>query len=364
MSSQVRILTINCGSSSIKYKFYSFPDGKLLGKGLIERIGERGSLISNHTQGIKKVFDTLLQDKIISSLDQIDGIGHRVVHGGETFREPCLIDECVIKKIKECGKLAPLHNPVNLEGIKACKKILKDVLQVAVFDTAFHQAIPEYAYMYGLPRRYYERYRIRRYGFHGTSHQFISIRTSQVIKKPLRKLNLITCHLGNGCSITAIKRGKSIETSMGFTPLEGLIMGTRCGDIDPAAVLYLMQKEDLSINQVDEILNKESGLLGISGVSNDIRIIKKEARKGNRHAQLALDIFIYRIVKYIGAYWFILGGADAIVFSAGVGENNPDIVARIKRRLSKVIGPETKILVIPTDEELMIANLTYKLIRR
>jgi acetate kinase len=364
LASKTKILTINCGSSSIKYKLYSFPGGELLNKGLIEKIGERASRVSNHTQGIKKVFDNLLKDKAISSLEEINAIGHRVVHGGETFREPHLIDKEVIRKIKECSKLAPLHNPANLEGIKACKKVLKDILQVAVFDTAFHHTIPEYAYMYALPTKYYKKYKIRRYGFHGTSHQFVARRASQIVKKPLSNLNLITCHLGNGCSITAIKKGKPIDTSMGFTPLEGLVMGTRCGDIDPAAVLYLMQKESFSVNQIDEILNKKSGLLGISGVSNDVRTIKKEVKRGNRLAKLALDVFVYRIIKYIGAYWFILGGADAICFTAGIGENNPDIISKIKKELYRVINKKTKVLTIPTDEELMIANLTYNLIKR
>lgn len=363
LSNGVKILTINCGSSSIKYKLYDFPKAELLCKGLIERIGEKGSSISTYTQGMKSVFSQLIEKKVIKHLDEIRAIGHRVVHGGEEFRWPHIIDSRVIKKIKECAKLAPLHNPANLEGIKASLRILPHVLQVAIFDTAFHQTIPAYAYMYAIPVKYYRKYKIRKYGFHGTSHQYVAMQAAKILGRPLKRLKLITCHLGNGCSITAIDRAKSIDTSMGFTPLEGLVMGTRCGDIDVAAVLYLMSKEGLSRESVDELLNRKSGLLGVSGISNDIRVIKDHIKKDNPLAKLALDMFIYRIKKYIGAYYLILGGADATCFTAGIGENNPDIISRITKSIRRIASPKTRILVIPTDEEHMIASLTYEVVK-
>lgn len=360
----MKILVINCGSSSIKYKLLLSPRGITVNKGLIEKIGEKNSPIANHRQGTERLFHRLLKEGAIQRLEEIDAIGHRVVHGAETFREPCCVDTQVINKIKEFSKLAPLHNPANLSGIQACSNILPGIPQVAVFDTAFHHTIPEYASLYALPMKYYRKYRIRRYGFHGTSHQFVAMRAAHLLGKPLRQLNLITCHLGNGCSITAIKKGKTVDTSMGFTPLEGLMMGTRTGDIDVAAVLYLMRKEKLNFKQVDNLLNKKSGLLGISGISNDVRTITTKAKRGNARAKLALDMFLYRIKKYIGAYWFVIGGADAICFTAGIGENNPGMVAEIKKELKKLIGKNTKVLVIPTDEECMIATLTYNVLRK
>lgn len=357
----MKILVINCGSSSIKYKLFDFPKATLINKGLIEKIGEGNSPVKNHTQGINTLFSKLLSDNVIKDVRDISAIGHRVVHGGETFCLPCLINDSVIKKIKECAKLAPLHNPANLAGILGCRKYHSSIPQVAVFDTAFHQSIPEYAYMYALPQQYYKKYRVRKYGFHGTSHQFVAQETAKLLKKPLGQLKLITCHLGNGCSITAIDKGKSIDTSMGFTPLEGLMMGTRSGDIDVAAVFHIMQKEKLSLPAMDEILNRKSGIIGVSGLSNDMRVIVKEVSKGNSMAKLALEMFIYRIKKYIGAYYLILGGADAICFTAGVGENNPDIIARIKKNIDQITFGKTQVLVVPTDEELMIAELTYVL---
>ena len=354
-----KILTINCGSSSIKYKLYSFPAGKLIANGLVEKIGEPRSSISTHTEGMKLIFDKLLSGGVIKHIDEISAVGHRVVHGAEEFRQPHIIDKRVIKKIKECVNIAPLHNPANLEGIKAALHILPKALQVAVFDTAFHHTIPDYAYMYAIPIKYYRKYKIRKYGFHGTSHQYVAGKAAEILKKPLNKLKLITCHLGNGCSITAIDKGKSVDTSMGFTPLEGLMMGTRCGDIDVAAVFYLMNKERLSLHKIDNILNKKSGLLGISGISNDIRPIKEASSKGDKLSKLAIDMFIYRIKKYIGAYYMILEGADAVCFTAGIGENNPELVARMKRSIAKVMPKKTKILVVPTDEGLMIASLTF-----
>lgn len=359
----MNILVVNCGSSSIKYKLYGFPARNLIAKGLIERIGESHSCVKDHSQGIKEMFSLLIEEKKIKHLEEISAIGHRVVHGGETFRKPHLVDKDVIKKIEECSELAPLHNPANQAGIDGCKKMVPCIPQVAVFDTAFHQSIPDYAYMYAIPLGYYKKYGIRKYGFHGTSHQFVAQRAAELLKKPLTKLKLITCHLGNGCSITAIDKGKSIDTSMGFTPLEGLIMGTRSGDIDPAAIFYIMEKENLSFHEAEEILNRKSGLLGISGLSNDLRVIKEAVKKGDKQAHLAIEMFIYRIKKYIGAYYLILGTADAVCFTAGIGENNPVMINRLKRDIAKIAAGRTRVLVIPTDEELMIADLTYKLVK-
>lgn len=357
----MKILVINCGSSSIKYKLYEFPRKKLIAKGLIEKIGEKNSAIQNHTQGIKELFSRLIKDRVLKDINEISAIGHRVVHGGETFKAPTIIDGRVIDKIKDCSNLAPLHNPANLAGILGCMEVLPKVRQVAVFDTAYHQTIPESAYFYAIPVEYYKKYGVRKYGFHGTSHQFVANKCAEILNKPLSKLKVITCHLGNGCSIAAIYKGKVIETSMGFTPLEGLIMGTRCGDIDVAAVFYIMEKEGLTIRQMDEILNRKSGLLGISGISNDIRTLSEEAKKKNPSAILAIGMFLHRIKKYIGAYHLILGGADAICFTAGIGENNPAMIKEFKKDIRK-IAPHAKVLVVPTDEELMIASLTNGLL--
>lgn len=359
----MKILVINSGSSSIRYKLYEYPKNKLLDKGHIENIGEEDSSVKNHNQGVKFLMDKIVSAGVISNLNQISAIGHRVVHGGEYFTVPKIVDQDVIDKIKLCVNLAPLHNPANLAGIEGCKKLLPNVLQIVVFDTAFHQTIQKMVYMYALPDKYYQKYKIRKYGFHGTSHQYICNMASHQLGKPLSKLKLITCHLGNGCSITAVNKGKSFDTSMGFTPLEGLMMGTRSGDIDMAAVFYIMKKEKLSIQEMSEILNKKSGVLGISKISNDLRVIRKAAKVGNKSAKLALDMFIYRIKKYIGAYLFVLGGADAVCFTGGVGENYSEMVNNIKKDIKKITGDKTKIMVIPTDEELMIANLTYKFVK-
>ncbi|MCM8795676.1 MAG: acetate kinase [Candidatus Omnitrophica bacterium] len=347
----MQILVINCGSSSIKYRLFRMPEEFVILKGLIEHIGEKGSKIKDHYCGLKIIF---------KKINGVDAIGHRVVHGAEKFKQPVLINNSVIKGIRACCRIAPLHNPANLAGILACKKLLPDIKQVAVFDTAFHQTLPEYAYIYGLPYEYYRRWGIRKYGFHGTSHEYIAYEAARILKKPLTKLKIITCHLGNGCSITAINRGKSIDTSMGFTPLEGLVMGTRCGDIDPAVVTYIMQKKKLDISQIDDILNKESGLKGISGLSNDMRILERSLDK---RAKLAIEIFIYRIKKYIGAYTAVMGGVDAVVFTAGIGENQKGIRQRICWGLFTHLKNKPKILVIPTNEELMIARQTYNLIK-
>lgn len=357
----MNILVINCGSSSIKYKLYDFPLKKLITGGLVEKIGARDSSISNHRDGVLAIIARLLEEKIINSVKDIAAIGHRVVHGGEMFFRPHAITPEVIKKIEECSELAPLHNPANLAGIKACAEAFTCTPQAAIFDTAFHHSIPEHAYMYAIPRAYYEKYRIRKFGFHGTSHRYVAGQTAKVLKKPLSRLKIITCHLGNGCSITAIKNGKSVDTSMGFTPLEGLVMGTRCGDVDTAAIFYLMQRENISVTQMDAILNRKSGLLGISGVSNDMRELMTGAKEGNALCKLALQMFVYRIKKYIGAYFMVLGGADAVAFSGGIGENNKKMIDSFKKDVA-MISRNTKVLVIHTDEELSIAELTYDLV--
>jgi len=351
----MKILVINCGSSSIKYKLFDMPKERQMQNGIIEHIGESGSKIQGHYTGIK-----LILKKIAS----VSCVGHRVVHGAEKFQKPVLINNSVIKKIRECSAIAPLHNPANLAGILACKKLLPGVAQVAVFDTAFHQTLPAHAYIYGLAYKYYKRFGIRKYGFHGTSHEYVAGEAARILKRPLNKLKIITCHLGNGCSITAIDRGKAIDTSMGFTPLEGLVMGTRCGDIDPALVTYIMRKEHLGIQSIDELLNKASGLKGISGISNDMRILTRKAMTGNKRAKLAIDIFIYRIKKYIGAYTAIMNGVDALVFTAGIGENQGGVRKKICEGIFAHLKKRPKILVIPTNEELMIARQTYKIARR
>jgi len=329
------------------------PQKKLLSKGIIEHIGEEDSEVQDHYTGLKI---------ILSKVNLVDAVGHRVVHGAERFKEPALVDSSVIRKIKQCCSIAPLHNPANLAGILACNKLLPGIKQVAVFDTAFHQTIPNYAFIYGLPYELYSRFSMRKYGFHGTSHQYVAHEAARLLKTHLNKLKLITCHLGNGCSITAVDRGKSIDTSMGFTPLEGLVMGTRCGDVDPALITHIMRKRKLDVDAMDLLLNKASGLKGISGISNDMRVLDEKARKGNKRAALALDIFVYRIRKYIGAYTAIMCGCDALVFTGGIGENQKNIRQKITRNIFKHFGKKPKVLVIPTNEELMIAKQTYQLI--
>jgi acetate kinase len=349
----MKILVINCGSSSIKYELFDMPREFKIKKGLIEHIGEEGSEIKDHYSGLKL---------ILKDIHDVSAIGHRVVHGEERFQRPVIIDNAVIKEIKKCSSIAPLHNPANLEGVSACKKLLPGIKQVAVFDTAFHHTLPDYAYIYGLPYEYYRRFGIRKYGFHGTSHEYVAGEAARILKRPLGKLKIITCHLGNGCSMTAIDQGKSVDTSMGFTPLEGLIMGTRCGDIDPALVTYIMRKKRFDTYQMDEVLNKASGLKGISGISNDMRVLEKMVGRHNKRARLAIDIFTYRIKKYIGAYIAVMGGCDALVFTAGIGEHQRGIRERICRGLFLHLKKIPRILVIPTNEELLIARKTYKLI--
>ncbi|MFH0856179.1 MAG: acetate kinase [Candidatus Omnitrophota bacterium] len=350
----MNILVINSGSSSIKYKFFKMPQKKLLSKGVIEHIGEEGSEVQDHYTGLKMVLD---------KVNSVDAVGHRVVHGAESFKEPALVDPLVIRKIRQCCGIAPLHNPANLSGILACNKLLPGLKQVAVFDTAFHQTIPDFAYIYGLPYEFYTSFGIRKYGFHGTSHEYVAHEAARVLNTPLNKLKIITCHLGNGCSITAVEKGKSIDTSMGFTPLEGLVMGTRCGDVDPALITHIMRKKKMDMDSMDVLLNRASGLKGISGLSNDMRVLDEKARRGNKRAALARDIFVYRIKKYIGAYTGIMSGCDALVFTGGIGENQKDIRRKITRNIFKHLRKKPRVLVIPTNEELMIARQTYSLIK-
>lgn len=376
------ILVINCGSSSAKYELIDMQKELVLCKGIVERIGGVTSSIKHEAPGrdiyMKKKVSSpdyykaieIIRDYItdpdtgvISDMDEVEGVGHRVVHGGEEFHESTLIDKSVIKCINKCSEIAPLHNPPALEGIKGCMKIFKDVPQVAVFDTAFHHAMPEYAYCYGIPYKFYKKYGIRRYGFHGTSHRYVSIKAAETLKKPLQKLKLITVHLGNGCSISAVSGGKSIDTSMGFTPLEGLLMGTRSGDLDPAVLTFLMHKEELGIDEINNILNKKSGLLGVSGVSNDMRDILDAMYEGDERAKLAYDISVYRIIKYIGAYAAVLGGVDAVVFTAGIGENVPEIKKAVKKQLGSLLK-NTEFLTIGTNEELLIAKDTHEVITK
>lgn len=379
------ILVINCGSSSAKYQLFDTAKWRVLAKGVVERIGQAGSnmkhqangrvlkrnvLCADHYVAISLIIDALTDKKcgVIKSKDEITGIGHRVVHGGEEFKSSTLITPKVIRSIEKYSELAPLHNPPSLLGIRACSKILKDIPQVAVFDTSFHQTMPAKAFLYGLPFGLYKKYGIRRYGFHGTSHRFVAEQAPKVLKAPAKSLRIVTCHLGNGCSMAAVKGGVSIDTTMGFTPLEGLVMGTRSGDLDPAVVFYLMGKEGLSPDKISAILNKESGLLGVSGVSNDMRDILKAAKSGKgklaARAKIAIDLFIYRIEKYIGAYQASMRGLDAVIFTAGIGENNPWLVKRIEKDLRGVVLKKTKFMVIPTDEELLIARDTYAFIQR
>lgn len=395
----MNVLVINCGSSSLKYQLINMDDESVLAKGLVERIGIEGSVLKhekagleklvveevlkNHKDAINLVLKTLLDEKYgaVKSLDEIDAVGHRVVHGGEKFAQSVIIDDDVIKAMKECINLAPLHNPPNIIGIEACQELLPNAPMVAVFDTAFHQTMPPVSFIYPLPYELYEEMKIRRYGFHGTSHKYVSQRVSELTGKSLEGTKIVTCHLGNGASLTAIKDGKSFDTSMGMTPLEGLAMGTRCGDIDPAIVTFLINKKNLTCQQIDDLMNKKSGVLGISGVSSDFRDIENEAHKGNQRAQLALDKFSYIVKKYIGSYAAAMGGLDVLVFTAGLGENSPPARKQVcegleflgvelddeknnirgkEVEISKE-GSKVKIYVIPTNEELMIARDTKEL---
>jgi len=397
----MKILVINTGSSSLKYQLIDMTNESVLAKGLCDRIGIENSFLKqtrtgsepvviqkdmqNHKVAIQEVIHALTDKEtgVISNMSDIGAVGHRVVHGGEKFHDSVVIDDEVMKTIRDCIELAPLHNPPNIIGIEACKEIMPDTPMIAVFDTAFHQTMPKYAYLYALPYDIYEKYGVRKYGFHGTSHKYVANRTAEILGKPLDSLRIITCHLGNGASVCAIRYGKSIETSMGFTPLAGLAMGTRCGTIDPAVVKYLMEKENMTIKQIDEYLNKKSGVLGISGISSDFRDIEAAAEAGNERAALAIEIFCYRVKKYIGEYAAVMDGTDAVIFTAGIGENNPLVRKKVLNGLdymgivtdwekNEVRGKEidistpgarVKTLVIPTNEELAIARETFKLVK-
>ncbi len=395
----MKILVINCGSSSLKYQLFDMEDETALAAGIAERIGIERSVLkhtpgekervviekdmANHKEAIAMVLEALTSGEhgVISSFDEIDAIGHRVVHGGEEFSGSVLIDQPVMGALKKFIDLAPLHNPPNIMGIEACQEILPAVIQAGVFDTAFHQTMPARAYTYGLPYELYEKHAIRRYGFHGTSHKFVAKRAAQLLGKPLEQLKLVTCHLGNGASIAAVAGGRSIDTSMGFTPLEGLIMGTRSGDIDPAIPVFLMEKLNMSGSEINDLLNKQSGVAGISGVSSDFRDVEAAAAQGNKRAQLALDAFYYKVIKYIGAYSAAMNGIDAVIFTAGLGENSPEmrevvcdgltyLGVQLDKSKNNVRGKEgdlavadspVRILLVPTNEELMIARETKEI---
>ena len=397
----MNILVINCGSSSLKYQLINAETESVLAKGLCERIGIDGRLVYSpaggakevsdlamptHTEAIQFVLDALTNEKtgVIKSLDEVGAVGHRVVHGGEKFAGSVVITDEVKAAIEECIDLAPLHNPANLIGIAACEKCMPGVPMVGVFDTAFHQTMPEEAYMYALPYEYYEKYKVRRYGFHGTSHSFVSKRTAEFLGKDVKDMKIIVCHLGNGSSVTAVKNGESIDTSMGLTPLEGVPMGTRSGDLDPAILEFLAKKEDLDIAGLINVLNKKSGVFGLSGeLSSDFRDLEMAALDGNKKAQMARDVFTYNVAKYVGAYIVAMNGVDAIAFTAGVGENDflvrEDVVKRLgflgieidkeankKRGFDNIIStPDSKIpvCVIPTNEELAIARETLALVK-
>ncbi|MBP2026980.1 acetate kinase [Acetoanaerobium pronyense] len=398
----MKVLVINCGSSSLKYQVIDMENENVLAKGLVERIGIPGSVLKHEATGKEKVTieDEMQDHKIalehvikaildpahgaIKDISEITAVGHRVVHGGEKFSASVKIDEDVKKAVEECIELAPLHNPPNLIGINACEEILPGVPMVGVFDTAFHQTMPKSSYLYGLPYEYYEKYKMRKYGFHGTSHKYVSQRTAELLGKNPEDINIITCHLGNGASVTAIEKGKSVDTSMGLTPLQGLIMGTRCGDIDPAIVTFLMEKENLSISQINDVMNKKSGVLGISGVSSDFRDIEQAAADNNERAKVALETYYKTVKKYIGSYMAEMGSLDAIIFTAGLGENSSEARAEIckdmqalgievdsernnvrgKEQIISSDASKIKVLVIPTNEELMIARETLEVLNK
>lgn len=397
----MKILVLNCGSSSIKYALYDMDDRSVMAQGGIERVGMEGAFVKvklpngekrtiehdipEHTEGVKLIF-SLLTDKAIGaikSLEEIDAVGHRMVHAGEKFAHSVVIDNEVIKAYEECIDLAPLHNPANLKGVNAVRSLMPNMPQVGVFDTAFHQTMPKHAFMYALPYELYEKYGIRRYGFHGTSHRYVSARACEYLGLDYEKQRIITCHIGNGGSVAAIKNGKCIDTSMGLTPLEGIMMGTRSGNVDAGALVYLQKKLGLSADELSDLLNKKSGMLGISGISSDMREVREAAENGNERAKLAISMYTYCIKKYVGAYAAAMGGCDIIVFTAGVGENQ-DIVrelvctdmeymgvemdveknSKIRAEEAVLSMPESKvkIVLIPTDEELMIASDTMSLV--
>ena len=395
----MNVLVINCGSSSLKFQLINSDTEAVLAKGLCERIGIDGRLtyqpaggekttedkaMPTHTEAIQFVIDALTDAErgVVGSLEEIGAVGHRVVHGGEKFASSAVITDEMIKAVEECNDLAPLHNPANLIGIAACKELMPNTPMVGVFDTAFHQTMPEKAYMYGLPYEYYEDYKVRRYGFHGTSHSFVSKRTAEIMNRPYEETKTIVCHLGNGASICAVKNGKSVDTSMGLTPLEGLVMGTRSGDIDPAILEFLAKKEDMDITALMNMLNKKSGVHGVSGISSDFRDLTAGAEAGNKRAQIAIDVFAYRVAKYVGSYVAAMNGVDAIAFTAGIGEN----VCLVREKVCEYLGylgitldkeanakrgeeieistpdSKVKVYVVPTNEELAIARETVALL--
>lgn len=398
----MKILVLNCGSSSIKYQLIDIESKNVLAKGGIEKIGLEGSFlkfnlpngeketiftaIPEHTIGVRLIFDVLTSEKYgaVKSIDEIDAVGHRMVHGGEKFSQSTLLTDEVLEVFEACNELAPLHNPANLKGVNAVKEVAPEIPQVGVFDTAFHQTMPDYAYMYALPYELYEKHGVRRYGFHGTSHRYITKRALEMLGIPAEGSKIITCHIGNGASIAAVKDGKSVDTSMGMTPLAGLMMGTRSGDVDPGVFPYIMDKTGLDMQGVIDMLNKKSGVVGITGISSDMREVKAAANEGNKRAQLSNTMNFYRIKKYIGAYAAAMGGVDVIIFAGGVGENQADCreaalegleflgVELDKEVNAKTRGEEAvlstpnsrvKVLLIPTDEELMIATDTYDIIK-
>jgi acetate kinase len=393
-----KILAINSGSSSLKFQLLQMPEEVVITKGVFERIGIAQSVFTisiegqskeqvvdvlSHEVAVELLLDRLTESGVIQALDEIEGVGHRVVHGGERFHDSIVVTEKVLKEIESCNDLAPLHNPANIMGIKAFKEVLPGVPTVAVFDTAFHQTMPEASFLYSLPYDYYKKYGIRKYGFHGSSHKFVTHRAAELLQRPIEQLRLISCHLGNGASIAAVEGGKSIDTSMGFTPLAGVAMGTRSGNIDPALIPFIMEKTGKTASEVVfDVLNKQSGMLGISGISSDLRDLEKEAEKGNERAEIALEVFASRIHKYIGSYAARMSGVDAVIFTAGIGENSSVIREKVLRglefmgiywdpSLNQVRGKEAilnyphspvKVLVIPTNEEVMIARDTVRLI--
>jgi acetate kinase len=399
----MKILVLNCGSSSIKYQLFDMPSGVVLAKGIVEKIGLKGSFLKNeridgdkvklegeildHQSGIEYLLGMMISEKrgVIKNLNEINAIGHRLVHGGELFQGSCYLDDITIKGVEDCSDLAPLHNPANLKGIYAMKNLLPEVPQVGVFDTSFHQSMPDYSFMYALPYSLYKKYGIRRYGFHGTSHSYVSRRACEILNVDYNTKKIITCHLGNGASITAIKDGKSLDTSMGLTPVEGLIMGTRSGDVDAGALTLIMEKEEIDYSSLNTLLNKHSGVLGISGISSDMREVESAAAEGDERAILALKMYTYRVRKYIGSYAAAMGGIDILIFTGGIGENayeiredvcrdfeflglefdkqlNEDVRGKelvISKKNSKVT-----VMIVPTNEELVIASDTCEIVER
>ena len=397
----MKVLVINCGSSSLKYQLIDMENESVLAKGLCERIGIEGSALTHkptgkdkyvvetampdHSVAVKLVLDALMDSEhgVIENADEITAIGHRVLHAGTVYSDATLVTEDVKKVVRDCFDLGPLHNPANLIGIEACEEAMPGKPNVAVFDTAFGMNMPQKAAMYGIPYEYYEKYKVRRYGFHGTSHSYVSKRTAEIVGKPYDQMKIIVCHLGNGASISAVNCGKSVDTSMGLTPLEGLVMGTRSGDLDPAIIDFVGKKEGLSLDEMNEVLNKKSGMLGISGVSSDGRDLEAAAETGNKRAQLALDVFDYRVIKYIGAYAAAMNGVDAIAFTAGIGENNikmrKDVCSSLtylgvkldeeknnvrgEERIISADDSKVQVLLVPTNEELAIARETLALVK-